>query len=301
LVESEKSFWDFIYLQEELKLRQANLDRAQRILTWVQRRVNDGISDRADLLNAKALLINRKFQLQTSQDDLKTAQQKIIDVLEIKDSSQLPTLEGSIHQVRNSQYYIGGQGHVVTIEAYAKSLEAKALNLVSEEVRDGLKSDIVLSGSYSSNPYKPDGSLDYVSSNLTNFDKPTTAVSLTWVYLFDTSVKSAQASQARKQALSGQLKNERALLESESQWKEFKRHYNELNQKILTAQEISQIQTERAKAEQDKFTKGRSITQYVITAEQDAAEAELNLTKLKAEQRKLEAQGRFFISIKENL
>jgi outer membrane protein TolC len=304
LIDAEKAFWDLIYQQQELKLRRASLDRAERIYKWVAKRLNDGINDRGDLLNAKALLSNRKFQLQTSEDDLKAAEQKIRSILNIEEAKAIPAITGDLNLNRTAQPYLKKMsvpnmksGLTISFEAVTKSLESRINKVVEEEIKDSLKSDLVLSGSYASNPYFPNGSLGDVSTHLTDFGKPTTAVSLTWTYLFDSDSKSAQASQARKNAMSAQLQSEQLMIESDFQWKEYQRRYETLTQKIKTFEEISELQTERARVEQDKYSKGRSITQNVIMAEQDAAEAQLNLEKLKAEQRKMETQSHLFVSV----
>lgn len=325
LVEAERAYWDLIYSQEELELRRANLNRAQKIESWVARRHSDGIADQADLLNAKALLASRRLQLLNSEDDFKGSQQKVKDMLELPAADNVPQLEGSLRKARAAEFYIGAvngladgpadgrgdgpggrdgglrgpnvTGTILSLEALFKKSEAQIKDVVSAEVSEGLKSDLVLSASYASNPYKVDGTIDESVSNLFVFSKPTSSISLSWVYLFDGEIKSAQLSQARKEALSSTLSSDRAALEGASQWKEYLRRHSELSQKIQAAEEISHLQRDRAKAEQDKFSKGRSITQAVITAEQDAAEAEAAVNKLKAEQRKLETQGRLFVSI----
>jgi outer membrane protein TolC len=307
LIEAERAYWDLIYSQEELELRRANLARAQKIEAWVARRHSDGIADQADWLNAKALVASRRLQLLNSADDFKAAQQKVKDLLELSDSEAIPQVEGSLRQPRAADFYIGGMdglprrgGTIASLEALNKRGEAQIKGIVALEVEEGVKSDLVLAASYGSNPYQANGTLDYPLNNLVVFGKPTAAVSLAWVYLFDGEVKSAQQSQARKEALSSTLSSDRVAIESASQWKEYQRRHSELSQKILAADEISRLHRERAKAEQDKFSKGRSITQAVITAEQDAAEAETAVTKLKAEQRKFETQGRLFVSLEES-
>lgn len=313
LIEAEKSYWDLITVQEELQLRRANLERAQRIESWVARRYADGIADKADWLNGKALVVTRRLQLLSSEDDFRGAQAKIRETLELQESEGLPTMEGSLNTNRSPFYYVldkqgrPGRGQlsaapmeklrIESLDARAKFLEAQIKGTVAHEVQESLKSDFSVFGSYASNPYKPDGSLDYAVSNLGDFGRPTAAVGVSWTYLFDGSVKEAQKDQAQKEALSSQWQKERAEVESASQWQEYQRRSTELAKKITAAQEISRLQRERAKVEQDKFSKGRAITQAVITAEQDAAEAELVLTKLKAEQRKLETQGRFFMIV----
>ncbi len=295
LIDAESAFWDYIYLQEERQIRESSLQRAKRIENWVARRYRDGIGDRADLMNAKALVASRQMQLLITQDEYLAVQKKIYDWIEASSDEPAPTLVANLDQRRSLKSFISGEGAVVRLDSYMSSLEAKVKDLGSLEAEDSLRSDLVLSANYNTNTYVNQGKLADASRNISRTDTPTTGVSLTWTYLLDTSVKKAALSQVRKEAAAARLKSERRLLESQSSWAEIQRRYDELGKKVEAAKQIAEFQMERAKAEQDKLSKGRSITSQVITSEQDAAEAALNLSKLKVEHRKLEAQGRMFI------
>lgn len=299
LTDAEAAYWDYIYLTEELKLRNASLERAKRIETWVSRRANDGIGDRADLLNAQALSASRKLQLIATQDELTAATKKIKDMLEISDSDEMPKLTGDIQASRALSSLVDGKGRVVRLDAHLSLLQSKTKSLVAQETEDAMKADLVLAGSYNTNSYDNKGTASDSLKNMTNTDAPTSAVSLTWTYLLDTDAKTATTSAVRKDALAAKLLSERKMIESESSWSEIQRRNSELSKKIEASSVIAKIQIERAKVEQEKLIKGRSVTSNVIQSEQDAADSELTLTKLKAEQRKLEAQARLYVGIEE--
>ncbi|MFP5519484.1 MAG: TolC family protein [Bdellovibrionia bacterium] len=294
LVQAESAFWDYVYNKEELKIREASLGRAKRIESWIRRRVNDGIADQADLLSSQALVAARELQLLMAQDEQKAAEKKIRDVLELSSDEKTPDLKGDINIRRNLVDIVGGKGPVVSFEARISQLAARARQKGAQEAKEGLRSDLVLAGSYKTNALAED--FDEAMSSFTETDRPTQSVALTWTYIFDVEAKKATLENAKKEALAAQLQAERKMLESETQWSELNRRYLELSKKIEAASRISSIQTQRAKAESEKFNKGRSITSNVINSEEDAAEAELTVTKLKTEQRKLEAQSRLFVA-----
>ena len=82
-------------------------------------------------------------------------------------------------------------------------------------------------------------------------------------------------------------------------WVELLRKYQTTQETVKTLEKIANYQRERAKAEQDKFAKGRTITLNVVTAETDSAEAEVRYLKAKSGLRKLEATTLLFTSIQE--
>ncbi|MEK2645326.1 TolC family protein [Bdellovibrio sp. BCCA] len=301
LVNAEAAYWDYIYANDNLKISQASLERARRIEAWTRRRVNDGISDRADLLSAQALVSARQLQLISAEDDMAAAKRNIRDYLEYKDDKALPEITGNISERRSLTSMVDGGGsggrRVMALDAYLASLDAKAKALESRETEDQLRPDLVLSGSYNTNAVEKD--MPEATQNWTDTERPTTKVGLKLTYPFDMGPKNAAREAARKSALASKLQSERKMLESESSWIELNRRYLEMSKRIEAATEISRLQSAAAKAQTDLFNKGRSITANVITAEEDAGTAELNLSKLKSEQRKMEAQGRLFIVVEE--
>ena len=298
LVDAEAAFWDYLYLKQESLIRQDSLERAQKIEQWIKRRVGNGIGDSADLFNAQGLRAGRELQLISTQDEMTAAEKKVRDTLELKDDEPLPTLQGDIGGVRNLTQMSDGHGNKkVRLDSYLAVLEAKTKAISAEEIEDSYRPDLVLSGQYKTNSFE--ATLDEAGRKITNTDKPTAGVALTLTWLLDGDLKNSARQTARAEALAAALRQERKLLESNSSWSEIIRRHGELTRKVQAAQVASDLQTKKANAERDKLSKGRSITSEVVLAEQDAAESQLTLNKLRAEQRKLEAQGRLFITLEE--
>lgn len=298
LIEAESVFWDLMYLQQELQLRKASLERARKIESWVKNRASNGIGDRADVLNAQGLVASRELQLVGTRDDLKAAEERFADQIEWPEGQPVPELQGNLEQVRPLKNFIGGeQGKIVRLDAYLSVLDAEVKKVGAREAEEKVTPDLVLSGGYKTNGY--DTTDSKALGKMTDKDHPVSNVALTFSWALDWGSKGAVRTTAQKDALAAQLKKEKSLLDSETAWKEINRRHAEMSARIQAAMNLSQIQTAKAAAERDKLSKGRSITSNVITAEQDAADAELTLTKLKAEQRKLESQSRLFVKILE--
>lgn len=299
LIEAESAFWNLMYLQQELEIRKASLARARKIEGWVRRRANNGIGDRADVLNAQGLVAARELELLGSQDELKAAEKKFADQLELPANTAVPRLEANIEQVRPLKNFVSGeQGRVVRLDTYLSVLDAQVKKINAQESVESIRPDVVLEGQYKTNGYDTTDSGAISKMNQKDYPVSSIGVTLTWALDWDS--KNAIRDSARADALAAQLKKDRQLLESQTAWEEINRRHRELSAKIQLATTLSRVQTAKAEAERAKLSKGRSITSNVILAEQDAADAELTLTKLKAEQRKLESQGRLFVKIQED-
>lgn len=297
LTQAESAYWDYLYQQDELAQREESLERARRIETWLKRRFADGINDRADYLNAQALAATRELQLSVTKDQAVAAEKTLRDMLELGADEKLPPFESDFKKARGLTGLVDGQsGRVVRLDAYIASLEAKTKALGAEEVMNAQRPDLVLQAAYNTNSNLQPSPTEAVN-NITNTNIPTTSVGLKFSYMFDTDAKNAQQSVARKEALASKLRSERKLLESDTSWSELQRRYNELLKQIDAADRISRLQTARAKEQSLKLNRGRAITTDVINSEEDAANSGLNVNKLRAEARKLEAQSRMYVRL----
>lgn len=300
LIEAEGIFWDHVYLKEELRQRQESLNRARRIENWMKGRVSNGIGDRADLLTAQGLSASRELQLLVTADEVKASEKKVRDALELAANEALPELSGNLQGVRSPMQMVesNGSGEIVRLDAYLSVLEAQTKTLVAREVAEGVKPDLILAGSYKTNSVED--AMSGALSKVTDASLPTAAISLKLTYLLDSDVKDAARRSASLDAMAAREKQGRKLLESKTSWSEIQRRHQELSNKIVAAEKLSQIQVQKADAERERLSRGRTITSTAIQAEQDAAEAQLTLAKLRAEQRKLEAQGRLFLQVAES-
>ncbi|MBC7371949.1 MAG: TolC family protein, partial [Bdellovibrionaceae bacterium] len=298
LYNAESAYWDYMYQQEELAQKVDSLERSRKIETWLKRRFSDGISDRADFLNAQALSISRELALAVTRDQALSAEKNLRDFMELAPNEKLPALNSDFKKPRNIGELISGAtaGDIVRLDTYLASLEAQAKGLGAKEAQEALRPDLVLQGSYATNSFSTISQNDALK-DIAKADAPTSQVALKFSYMFDTDAKNSQESLSRKEALAAQLKSERKILESASSWSELQRRYGELLKQIETAEKLNKVQLSRAKEQGLKLSRGRSVTSDVVISEEDASSSALSLNRMRAEARKIEAQSRLFIRI----
>ncbi|HRO67841.1 MAG TPA: TolC family protein, partial [Pseudobdellovibrionaceae bacterium] len=139
LASAETAFWDLLYLQEEVSIRQASLERGKKLEAWFRRRAEDGISDRADTLNARALVASRELQLAASKDNLIAAEKKVRDYLEIDEAQVVPVLTGRIGSSREPERMLGREGRIVSLQVYLADLQAKAQTVGARDAEEATK------------------------------------------------------------------------------------------------------------------------------------------------------------------
>lgn len=297
LIEAEASFWDYVVAQEDLKLKEENLERAKKLDRWTSGRVSNGISDRSDLLNVKALMSLRELELQNARDQLKTEEVRLRQNLDLADGEATPVLDGNLAQPRPYVDQLLKQKNVISIEAYLAVLQAKSKKLVADEVVDSFKPDLSLVGGYTTTAYDASGHNSLKDVSKTDYPRSYVGVNFTW--LFDTSAKKAQVSSYTKDAMVAQHSADKKQAEGKTAWAEHLRKFKVAQESVKTLEKIADYQKQRVKSEQDKFSKGRTITTNVVTAETDSAEADVKFLKAKSGLKKLEASTLLFTAFQE--
>ncbi len=303
LVQAELSYWEWFFREEEYKEKKEGIDRAQKLRDWTAKRLANGIGDRSDLLQVESLLKIRELDFIGANDSLLASRRLLLDfgqddALPINTAERKTTeleFERDPHHLvqdwkkaENSKTF-----KIVKLESEL-IFTASQLALSAEgEGQEMLKPDLTLEGSYATNSREVTYG-DSLGASV-NSNTPTAAVGLKFTMNFDFFQKQRLLKAAKIESIVSKMKSEKSELDSRSAWSELERRHKELSRRIKVAEELSRFQDEKFKRERERIAVGRSTTFQVVTFEQDAAEARLNLLRLKAEQRKLEASARLFI------
>ncbi len=297
LFEVESTFLDYAVAQEEFKIKKSNLERAQKIEKWTSNRVGNGISDRADLMNAKALVALREVQLLNATEELKTQEMKFRDQLHLAGDENTPEIQLNLNVARPYLTDLMKSKNVTQIESLMAQQESEIKSVVAVETVDSLKPDLQVFGTYATTAYDRDYNQAISQITKTDYPKSSIGVNLTWI--FETDAKSSLREAAQKEALASQLKAEKKSTVGRTAWEELVRKYSVLKNSTETLAKVSEYQRERARVEQDKLAKGRTVTSVVVTAESEAADAEINLLKIKSQLRKLETSSLLYLAVQE--
>ncbi len=297
IIQLESDFWDYAVAIDDLKLKKSNLERAQKMEAWTTKRVGNGISDRSDLMNVKALATLRSLQVQTAEEELKNQKIKFRENLSLTANENAPEINADMAIRRTYINDLMAQKNVTSLESEIARLEAVTKEKVADEVTDQLRPDLSVFGSYATTAFNRDHS--EAVSKMTGSDTPKSAIGVNLTWVLPTDAKSGLQNSANLESMASKLKAEKKAALGKNSWDELVRKYKLTENNVKSLDQIANFQRERAKSEQDKFMKGRTVTANVVTAETDAAEAEASLLKAKAGLKKLEASGLLFISTSE--
>lgn len=296
LIELENLYWDIAYAHEELRIRKENLERSQKILSWIQERYDRSAAEHVDLLQAQTLVSSRELQLQSSEDTLKTLLSRLGEKLDLN-TEFFPVTE-DLKQDRDINSLTAQTDFAPAAPALIETLQEQAdadlFKAESDLAIDKIKP--VLEAGYT---YGQQGlNTSFASARDNAFSKDDNYHEFGVVFSMPLDlpliIKSNEASRLKTKAQ--EARSKRSKRQSNLQWADLERMIIEQKKRVQTAQTIAKLQNDKSQEERARYEKGKTTTFQVITFEQDAAESELLVWQLTKQLRQTEAQARSYIS-----
>ncbi len=293
LIQAESVFWDYVAAQEDLNLKKSNLDRAKKVQRWTARRFENGISERADDLNAKALVSIREMELLLAENEYKNVEIRFREALELGPQDKTPVALSNWKDTRPYIEELRSKKNIMKIETYLSLLEAKTKSLVADETVDSLRPDLSVFGTYNYTSYDVDRNEAWRQVGYPEY--PQSVVGVNFIWTISNKSTSGLRSAAVIEAEAARIKAEKNKRDGLIAWNEFLRVYDIRAGQVKILEQVADLQKRRSDAEADRFSKGRTVTAQVVQAETDSAEAATNLLRAKIGLRKYEASSLLFV------
>ena len=295
LVAIETYYWSWVFAEKEKNIRRANLERSQRIESWVARRLRLSAAETSDLLQARSLVETRKLQMKNVENRIRSVMAQFESSLPGLDIRSLTPNLQEFSEARKLESLVVNEGVNSRITSLGSIIQsAKAARLESRAEQASSASDPDLEPSLRHGRNGIDGSEARARSEAFSAKNRYSEVALTLSSSLDFSLMRASARAAKLQAEADAIRASRLKSESEINWQDLERESLALSDQIQTARGLARIQQQKADAERTRFEKGRSTAFQAITFEQEAAEAELRVWELELNLRKLEAKARVY-------
>lgn len=295
LIEFEELYWNIAYAQQEVKIREENLERSRRILTWIKDRVDRSAAEHVDLLQGQTLVSSRELQLQLASETLQSFQAQLREKLFLE--SDFNPVFDELNMERDI-FSLPAQADFapstpVLIETLQSQAEADFLKAKSELETDQLKPDLEVGYSYGRQGLSTSFSSARDQAFSSKNDYHQVGIIFSMPLDFSLIRKSRLAGETAARA--EEMRSEKFVRQSEVQWEDIERKLGEQKQRLETARMLAQLQKEKSREENSRFEKGRTTVFQAITFEQEAAESELLVLQLLNQLRLTEARARLYI------
>jgi len=292
IIDFELLYWDLAYAQKEVQIRQENLERSQKIFSWIEDRFKRFAAERVDYLQAQALVANRELALGIATDNLKTLSAQLKGKLSPK--FVFTTDPNDLQQERNvltlPVHLDFAPADPVLIDTLQAQAQADYLKMKSELESDQLRPILEVGYSYGQQGWDTSSSTAREQAFFADNDYHQVGVNflmpLSWS-LINKSRKATQYAAQAQESRAEQLENE-----SQVSWEDLQRTIVEQKQRVKTALSIVELETEKSTEERSRYQKGKSTAFEAITFEQDAAESQLLALQVVSQLRRTEAQAR---------
>lgn len=271
LAQAESLYWSLSQLRKVVKVQKESLERAQKIRSWNQRRLNSGLAENSDFLQSDANSKAREYELKSALQDEKTLQRT------------LNSLRGVDSDVFNEELQSVVSANIQKLALPAKAelrddtkaaLELQKISKASAELSiEKNKPTFEVYGTYALNGRDPISDTAMTKSFKTDHD--TRAIGLRFVAPLDFMTTSDNISGYKKEQIAAEQNFQRKLFDQEQQWNDLTAKFEDAKIRLSLIEKIEEAQKIKASNERDRLNKGRTVTFQVLNFEQDFAQSEL--------------------------
>ena len=290
LIAAEEVFWDFAVHSLDRQEKQDSLARAQRIRDWTSRRIGNGIGDRADLLQIESLVASRRLAQIGTEDNLEASRRAFLDALGLPSDETVSISAATLAEPRALPADKEARRLDIWLQQYASEINKN----VALETEDRLRPDLSLVGAVGLNGR--DAAIGASTSETLGANHPMFQVGLKLSMNLDFSLSENARAAARAEAEAARLRMEKGNRDAASSWSELARRHAELTARVRAMEALVKTQESRLAREQERLSLGRTVTAQVVTFEQEVADTRFGLLQLRAQQRKLEAATRLYMT-----
>lgn len=271
LAQAESLYWSLSQIRKVVKVQKESLERAQKIRTWNQNRVRNGLGESADFLQADANFKAREYELKSALQDQKNLERAVNSLRGINSDLFEEDLE-SVDALRISSLVLPTKADLRDDTKAALELEKLARANAALAIEKN-KPTFELYGSYALNGRDPQSS--EAISNSFKTDHDTKAVGLRFVAPLDFGTTSDNIKGYKNDQIAAEQNFQRKLFEQDQQWNDLVNKFEDAKVKLSLVEKIEEAQKIKASNERDRLSRGRTVTFQVLNFEQDYAQSEL--------------------------
>jgi outer membrane protein TolC len=277
LTKAEALYWGLSQMRKIVAVQKENLERAHKIKSWAQGRVNSGLGEKSDLLQADANVKFREFELKSATQDQKN-------------------LERTFNTLRGDDSTVVAEPLTPVDNAQIKSLglparaEMRDDTKIAREVQKISKANATLSiernkptlevyGTYVLNGR--DATRSKAIDKAIQNDYATEAIGIRFNTPLDVFNLKNNIDGYKNDQIAAELNFKQKLFDENQEWNDLSTKFEDAKTKLFLAEKMEEAQKVKVINERDRLTKGRTVTFQVLNFEQDYAQSEL--LKIKSE------------------
>ncbi|MBX3020668.1 MAG: TolC family protein [Bdellovibrionales bacterium] len=263
---AENAYWRLATALEQLQIEEHSLKSAENILSYVTNMNRKDLGDKADVLQANALVDTYGLQVQQAQTELRAAQREFNLYLNRPTEQSVPTLEQlNFDVLQNVQVPIkrpGDRFDVKSSEAQAQI--AKATSTVAAE-RNKPNLDLVSSYTTYGQADQPSKAIDHSA----RFAKDGAYVGVRFSVPLNLNAQAEARAGARQNSMAAEKNLSYLRYLQDQEWTDLVQKMTDAKQTLKLSSMIEKAQKAKLDNERARLRQGRTTTYQVLLFEQD--------------------------------
>ena len=265
LFRAEQSYWQLAALKESVEISSGSLLRAQELQRWSRGKVEAGLADTSEALQAEAAVKVREQELMGEIDLLRQAARKYNTFLGLN-SAEVPEAMENVDGPAEKPAP-GVKGDIRAAELYARAAQfAAARSAESSKPSLDLVSKLSLTGL--------DGSSGAAARGAFSTNGAATSLGVRLNLPFSSSLPRNVRRGYQLEAEAARLKYRQALLDSEAELAALSEQFDALQRQLEISREVEKTQWLKYQAEQLRREKGKSTVYLTLAFQDDYAAAQ---------------------------
>lgn len=272
LVEAEKSYWYLAATKKIVEIQKLTLDQSQKILQYVTKRHKMNLGEKADILQAQALVEQKVLELKQAQNNEKIAarnfnRQRYIDSDQVEETIE----DISDKELGNIIVTNARNGNRFDIKSAEAEMKTAVANAKIEEENN--KPSLSLSGSYAFKGVE--GGTTTALSRSLDAKGMEGAIGLSFSMPINIGLSSAVKRGAIKSASYAKSDYKRKLFDQENDWSNLMQNLENYKENLALSKKIENAQKAKLENERKLLKQGRTTTYQILLFEQEYSKSRI--------------------------
>lgn len=292
LVEAEAAYWRLVAAQEIVLVQKKAVENARNILKYVSDKARKNLGERADVIQAQALVESVGYQLQLAENNEKAARRGFNTFINKPVESAVDKLTTPIDFNAVANTAIPGERPGARYDIQAAEARARLASASAVLAHEKNRATLDLYGSYNTNDF--DADLDRAMHVASTNRQQTSFVGVRFNVPLNVMATSDARTGAFKAQKAAELNYEHQKFIQEQDWINLAQQISEAKENFRLVNNIVNIQKQKVENERVRLRQGRTTTYQVLLFEQDYTTAEVNRVSAAAQMLGLQTQVKLY-------
>ena len=272
LITAEKYYWQLATARKIVEIQTATLKQAQLILQYVTRRYRMNLGDKADVLQAEALVEQKSLDLNQAKNDEKTAARNFNKQRYLDSEQAEETLE-SIDSKRLENTFVTKIRSDSRFDVKASEAQMKASIAAAKLEEENSKPSLNLTSYYALKGVEA-GATSATKHGL-DLNGREGAIGLNFSVPINFELTSDIRRGALKNASVAKITYRQKIFDQENDWNNLIQNLEYFKENLALAKKLESAQKSKLENERIRLKQGRTSTYQILTFEQDYSKSQL--------------------------